>query len=321
MSDSEPMKIIEDVQTTDAVYPGVVLTIGSFDGVHLGHRAIVREVVEKARQRHGTPCVLTMRPHPREFFSPERPPNLLTDERKKARLLAESGIQVLFVLPFNRDVAGMSREAFVEEIVANRCRAQEVVVGHDFRFGKGAEGNFEFLQTFCSERGIGVGQVAPVQVDGERVSSTLVRECLLQGDIDRAALLLGRRYSIAGQVLRGRGIGAQLGFPTANIKPHHTAVPAQGVYAARATLKGVSYPAAVNIGIAPTFSHTEPTIEAHILDFSRDIAGGGIELEFFQRLRPERKFPSRDALIEQIARDVQTVRMYFAADATGGEPT
>ena len=318
MDNPAPMKIIEDVRSTDENYPGVVLTIGSFDGVHLGHRAIVRKVVERARQRNGTPCVLTMRPHPREFFSPERPPNLLTDERKKARLLADIGVQVLFVLPFNRDVAGMSKERFLEEILVGRCRVREVVVGHDFRFGKGAEGDYEFLQAFCRERGIGVAQVAPVQVDGERVSSTLVRECLLQGDIDRAAQLLGRRYSIAGQVIRGRGIGVRLGFPTANIKPNHTAVPAQGVYAAKAWIHDVDYPAAVNIGIAPTISHADLTIEAHLLDFSRDITGGGIELEFFQRLRPERKFPSRDALVEQIARDVETVRAFFA---TGGSCT
>jgi len=313
MTDIGHMKVIDDVRTAPEHFPGVVLTIGSFDGVHLGHQVIVREVIERARQRNGTPCALTMRPHPREFFSPERPPNLLTDEEKKARLLAEMGLQVLFVLPFNRDSAGMPKEAFVDEIVVGRCRAREVVVGHDFRFGRGAEGDYEFLKSYCRRYGIVVDQVAPVQVDGERVSSTLVRECLLQGDLDRVAQLLGRRYSINGKVIRGRGIGAGLGFPTANIKPHHSAVPAQGVYAAKAWIQGMAYPAAVNIGIAPTISHDDLTIEVHVLDFSRDICGEDAELEFFWRLRPERKFPSRKALVTQIGEDVESVRGFFAS--------
>lgn len=313
MHENSSMIVIQDVRAVQQEFPGVVLTIGSFDGMHLGHQAIVREVTEKARKRNGTACVLTMRPHPREFFSPDRPPNLLTDEGKKARLLNELGAQVLFVLPFNRQVAGMSKEEFVEEILVRRCRVREVVVGHDFRFGKGAEGDFQFLESSCRAFGFDVSQVAPVQIDGERVSSTLVRECLLQGDIERAAQLLGRRYSVGGQVVRGRGLGATLGFPTANVKPHHSAVPAQGVYAARAWIQGKSYRAAVNIGIAPTISHEDMTVEAHVLNFAQNIVDGEIELEFFKRLRSERKFPSREALIEQIAKDVETVRDFFAS--------
>jgi len=262
MTEFAGLQIVEDVRSVNAHFPGVVLTIGSFDGVHLGHQAILQSVIDRARQRKGTPCVLTMRPHPREYFSPQRPPNLLTDENKKARLLEGQGIRVLFALPFDRTVAEMSRADFVDEIVWKRCRAEEIVVGHDFRFGKGAEGDYEYLKNHCRKYHIRVDVVPPVQVDGERVSSTLVREHLLQGDIERAAQLLGRRYSIAGQVIPGRGIGADLGYPTANINPHHSAVPAQGVYAAKAWVTGKGYPAAVNIGIAPTISHEDLTIEA-----------------------------------------------------------
>jgi riboflavin kinase/FMN adenylyltransferase len=315
MDEFPEMRIIEDARSTRDVLPNVVLTIGSFDGVHLGHQAILREVIEKARQQDGTPAVLTMRPHPREFFSPERPPNLLTDESTKARLLAEAGIAALFVLPFDASVAGMPKADFIDEIIVRRCHAVEVVVGHDFRFGKGAEGDYEFLEAYCRGFGIGVDQVPPVQMDGERVSSTLVRECLLQGDIDRAAQLIGRRYSIVGQVVRGRGIGTRLGYPTANIKPNHSAVPAQGVYAARAWVLGKGYPAAVNIGIAPTISHEDLTIEAHVLNFSGSITGEAIEVEFYQRIRSERKFSSKEALVGQIARDVETVRKTVSPSA------
>lgn len=314
MTQSGGLQIIEDVRTVETHFPCVVLTMGSFDGVHLGHQAILQSVTERARQCKGTPSVLTMRPHPREYFSPQRPPNLLTDETKKARLFEEQGIEILFVLPFGRTVAEMSREDFFDEIVCRRCRAKEVVVGHDFRFGKGAEGDCEYLQNRCRKHHIRVDIVPPVQVDGERVSSTLVREYLLQGDIERAAQLLGRRYSIAGHVVAGRGIGARLGFPTANIKPHHSAAPAQGVYAAKAWVQGKGYPAAVNIGIAPTISHEAITIEAHILGFAQDITSQEIEIEFFERLRSERKFPSRKALVRQISQDAETVVRFFSSE-------
>jgi len=311
MADEGKMRLIDDVRTVREHFPGVVLTIGSFDGVHLGHQAILREVAGRARSRNGTPCVMTMQPHPREFFSPERPPNLLTSETQKARLLEDYGVQVLFVLPFDAAVAQMPAETFVDEIIVRRCQAVEVVVGHDFRFGKGARGDYEFLAERIRHHGAMAAQVPPVHVDGERISSTLLRECLLEGDLDRAAQLLGRRYTIAGRVVSGRGIGAGLGFPTANIKPDHSAVPAHGVYAALARVSGDAWPAAINIGIAPTISHEDLTIEAHVLGFSGQITGEFIEIEFFKRLRPERRFPTKEALIAQISQDVQLVQAFF----------
>ena len=305
------MTIIDDVRGNSETFPNLVLTMGSFDGVHLGHALILDEVVKEAKAIGGTPAVLTMRPHPREYFSPDHAPNLLTDDAKKADLMAERGIEVVFFLEFNADTAGMAPEAFVKEIVVGACGAKALVVGHDCRFGKGAEGDFAFLQAAGPRYGFTVRQVPPLIIESERVSSTLIRERVLQGELRAVEVLLGRRYSISGEVLKGRGMGEKLGFPTANIKPLHSAVPAQGVYVAEVMDGDRRLPAAVNIGIAPTIRHEDLTIEAHILDFHEDLLGHRIEVVFHRRLRPERKFPSLEALVDQIGKDVVSARKYF----------
>ena len=306
------MDVVEDIRRSDTNYPNVVMTVGSFDGIHLGHRSILERVVSKAREIGGTPAVLTMQPHPREFFAPGQAPNLLTSFAKKRQLLEEAGIEVLYVLPFDRDTADMEPKAFVEEILCGHCHATAIVVGHDCRFGKGAQGDFEYLENAAPKYGFSVEEVPPLYVETERVSSTLVRERVIQGDMARVETLLGRKYSVLGEVQPGRGIGVTLGFPTANIKPDHNAVPAQGVYIAEALVKGRRLPAAVNIGIAPTIRHEDVTIEAHLLDFSEDITGCEIEIVFHRRIRPEKKFAGREELQEQIGRDVEAVRAHFA---------
>ncbi len=307
------MIVAENIRQTRVELPHVVLTIGSFDGVHLGHQRILQETAASAHAANGTAAVLTMRPHPREFFSPDHPPNLLTNDTKKLELLAQHGADAVFFLPFDEDAAQLEPEAFLTEILLDRCGARELVVGHDFCFGKGARGDFHFLEQQADRLGFAVKQVPPVLIDGERVSSTLVRERILSGDLEGARMLLGRRYSVMGKVLRGRGIGRSLGFPTANIQPYHTAIPAQGVYAAEVLYGDTPRAAAVNIGIAPTIRHDGETIEAHLLDFDTDITGQQLEVIFHHRLRPERKFPSREALVEQIGRDVAAIRAYFDA--------
>lgn len=305
------MEIIEDVTKSDKNFPNVVLTVGSFDGIHMGHRYILEDVVRKAKALGGTPAMLTMRPHPREYFSPHNAPNLLCDFDKKIELLDDLGIEVVYVLPFNAATAAIPAETFVEDLLRDKCHVKSLVVGHDCRFGKGAKGTFMLLKDMGPEMGFDVEEIAPITVDSERVSSTLIRERILQGDLATVEKLLGRKYSVSGIVESGRGIGSTIGFPTANIHPYHTAIPAQGVYIAEAILDGEAYPAAVNIGIAPTIRNEDITIEAHLLDFDEDIRGKEIEILFHGRVRPERKFPNKEALIEQIARDVQTVRDYF----------
>lgn len=307
------VRVIDDVRQTNEEFPGVVLTVGSFDGVHAGHRVIVKNVVELARRLGGTPAVLTMDPHPREFFSPERAPNLLTSLSKKIRLLGELGIEVVYVLPFDETTAAIPAEKFIEDILEKHCHAVAVIVGHDCRFGKGAKGDYDMLEREGPAHGFTVQQVPPVTLSSERVSSTLCRERVLLGDLEGVEALLGRKYSITGTVEAGRGRGHGLGFPTANFKPSHNAVPAQGVYIAEAIVDGTPYSAAVNIGIAPTIRHEDTTIEAHLLDYSENLVGREIEIVFHKRIRSEKKFPSLDALVAQIRADVEATREYFAS--------
>jgi riboflavin kinase/FMN adenylyltransferase len=307
------MRVVADLLDHPIEEDGLVLTIGSFDGVHRGHQAILEEVVRTARENNGTAAVVTMRPHPRQFFTPDDPPNLLTAPGKKEALFEAAGVDLLIFLRFDAHIANLDRTSFVREILHERCRARHIVIGHDFCFGKDASGDYTFLDAIGPEYGFDVKRMPPLLVDGERASSTRIRELVLQGDLDRAARFLGRRYAITGQVVAGRGIGAKLGFPTANVRPFHNAVPAQGVYAAQALLAdGTRHTAAVNIGIAPTIRQEDLTIEAHLLDFQGELSGQKIEVEFHHRLRPEQKFPSPEALIAQIGQDVEAVRTHFA---------
>jgi len=305
------MDIVPDIRAAASDYPGVVLTVGSFDGIHRGHKLILDRVTAIAREKNGTPAVLTMRPHPREFFTPDNAPNLLTSDAKKEQLLDAAGISVLFVLPFDRRTADMEPERFIDELLVRNCRVNTIVVGHDCRFGRGARGDVAMLRALGASRGFTVEEIPPLILGAERVSSTLVRERVLQGDLAGVESLLGRPYSLTGVVVRGRGIGVTLGFPTANVRPHHSAVPAQGVYVAEAIVDGVRRPAAVNIGIAPTIRQEDLTVEAHLIDFSGDLVGKEIEIVFLRRLRSEKKFRSREELQEQIARDIQSTRDFF----------
>lgn len=303
--------VIDDVTTTDRLVPHVVLTVGSFDGVHLGHQHMLACVRDAARLDGGTPAVMTMRPHPRQYFAPGHAPNLLTSDKQKVELLTACGVQVVYFLPFDAQTANLEPEQFLEDILVGRCRPRKLFVGHDFRFGKGARGDFDLLLQKQEEFGYSVAEVPPLVLDGERVSSTLIRERVIEGDLAGAERFLGRKYSIVGEVVEGRHIGAQLGFPTANVRPGDSAVPAHGVYVAEVMLDGRMIPAAVNIGIAPTIRHEDILIEAHLLGFNDELRGKEIEIVFHHRLRPEYKFPSREALVAQIARDVATTRSYF----------
>ena len=305
------MEIVENVLDHSPEPSGVVLTIGSFDGVHLGHRALLDRLVEEARQSGMPSAVMTLRPHPRQFFNPENAPNILTSDHQKARLLEAIGVDTLFFLPFNATIANLDRAAFLRDVVAGRCGTRKLVVGHDFRFGKGAQGTFEYLAENAPALGMEVSQIDPLFACGQCVSSTIIRERILQGEVESVEELLGRRYAIEGEVVSGRGIGNTLGFPTANVLPHNSAIPAHGVYAAEALVDGQCWMAAVNIGIAPTIRQDEVTIEAYLLDFHGDLVGKVIEIVFHKHLRPEKKFASLDALIVGIAEDVTRVREHF----------
>jgi riboflavin kinase/FMN adenylyltransferase len=305
------MKVIEDVTKLEERFQRLVLTVGSFDGVHLGHQRVLQIVVEHAKRISGVAGVMTIKPHPREFFTSQHSPNLLTSDSKKIELMERAGIDVIFILPFNEETSALSPRAYVENILYERCRVAEIIVGHDFQFGKNAEGDYDFLRQVADEFQFSAFQVPPMVINGERISSTVIRERLFDGDLDEVEKFLGRKYSIRGEVISGRGIGTTLGFPTANILPHHTAIPAQGVYAAEVFLDGSRYPAAVNIGVAPTIKNSEIVIEAFILGFEGNLRGTEIEILFHKRLRPERKFASQEELISAIKNDVENVRSQF----------
>ncbi len=306
------MRVINDVRSVAERIEKVVLTIGCFDGVHLGHQLILRKVLEEACAMDGVPAVMTLDPHPRRFFFPDNTPNILTDNPLKERLLAEQGVAVLYKLPFDATAADMTPQEFVEQLIVERCRAATVVVGHDFAFGRRAEGDFEFLARAAGRFGFRAVQMSPLTIGGQRVSSTLIRERVVQGEVEGLEHLLGRPFLLSGKVTPGRGIGKTLGFPTANLDTGPCAVPAHGVYAAQAVVNGSAYAAAVNIGIAPTIRNAVSLVEAHLLDFRGEITGENMELAFYKRLRPEKKFASRDDLMDAIAADVDAIRCYFS---------
>lgn len=302
------MRVVRNILETELAAPRVVLTAGSFDGVHLGHQSLLGHVTRAARDRSGTAAVLTFSPHPRRFFAPGHALNLLTTESQKFDHMERCGVDAVCVLPFTETAAQLEPLAFLTSIVKARCHAELLVVGHDFRFGRDARGDFALLRERAEDIGVEVEEAPPLYMEGERVSSTLIREMLLQGDVEKAGRLLGRPYAMAGRVCAGRGIGAELGFPTANLCPSDAVVPAQGVYAARARVDGAPFCAAVNIGIAPTIRNEETIVEAHLLDFRGDLAEQELELVFLERIRPEMRFASREELAARIASDVEQVR-------------
>lgn len=306
------MHIIEDVRTTAQQFPRVVLTIGCFDGVHLGHQQILDTLLDEAQASNGTPAVMTLEPHPRQYFFPDNAPNLLTDTAVKQRLLEEYGIQVLYTLPFDHDTAVMSPQQFVASILVKRCNVVKVIVGHDFAFGHNARGDYDYLLMAAQQHGFSIRQIPPLIIGSQRVSSTLIRERVIQGEVENVEQYLGRKFSLTGRVIPGQGIGRILGFPTANLDVGLCAVPAHGVYAAEAVVQGKRYVAAVNIGIAPTIRDAHPLVEAHLLDFSGELNADTMEIVFHKHLRPEKKFSSRDALSAAIAADVQYIRDYFS---------
>jgi len=293
---------------------GAWVTIGVFDGVHRGHQALLRDFVAEARQ-HGAPAVVvTFYPHPAEVLGNHRAPFYLTTPEEKAAYIAALGVDVLVTHPFNREIAQRSARAFMEDLHAH-LGLRRLWVGYDFALGRNREGDIPALRALGKVLGYTVHVVEPYRLDGDVVSSTRIRQALAAGDVALAARLLGRRYIVPGEVVRGDGRGRQIGFPTANLAvwPKRM-VPATGVYACYADVDGHKYPAVVNIGVRPTFEQqpAAPRLEAHLLDFHGDLYGKTLPVEFVARLREERRFPSPEALAAQIQRDIAAARAVLA---------
>ena len=293
--------------------PGpTAVAIGNFDGVHRGHGALLGRLGDVAREFSLPPTILTFEPHPREFFSPASAPARLTTLREKLELLAAAGIEQAMVCRFNAAFAALSADQFIERVLVDGLRIRHLIIGDDFRFGKGRSGDFSLLQQAGAAHGFAVEAMGSVTVDGERVSSSGVRAALAAGEMEHAARLLGRPYIIDGQVAHGDKIGRQLGFATANIRIKHNPLPMTGVFAVEVSgLGDQPLPGVANLGIRPTVGGTRPLLEVHLFDFDRDIYGKHISVRFVHKLRTEQRFPNFDALKAQIAADAVAARAFF----------
>jgi riboflavin kinase/FMN adenylyltransferase len=302
-----------DLLPPSASFSRAVVTIGNFDGVHLGHRAILNRVCHRARELDGQAVAITFDPHPLKVLRPELHLPLLTTPAQKLELLAAAGLEAVVVLPFTPAFAALPARDFVAQYFCERLRVREVVVGHDYSFGRGREGNIDLLKEMGRDHGFTVQVVWAVEVDGAVVSSSLIRALLCLGKVAEAAHLLGRPYATVGEVVPGKGRGARLlQVPTANLRPENELLPATGIYAVRVRRGPDTLPGVANIGTCPTFDNSELSLEVHLLDFSGDLYGENLEVEFVARLREERRFPSFEALAAQIQADIAAARQALA---------
>lgn len=299
------MRVFRHIAPSEAP---VALAIGNFDGVHLGHQAILSRLRERAAAAGMVSAVMTFEPHPREFFTPAMAPTRLTSLREKLELFEAAGIERVYLCRFNQRFAGISAQDFMQEIL-QKMHAALIMVGDDFRFGAARAGGLQELRT----QGFAVESIADVMVDGVRVSSTAIRDALAAGNLDLAGRLLGRSYSISGHVAHGDKLGRQLGYPTANIYMLHARPPLYGIYAVKLSgLDGRDLPGVASLGVRPTTKvQGKPLLEVHLFDFDRDIYGRHVRVHFLKKLRDEAKFPDLEALKRQIAADEQAARLFF----------
>ena len=291
---------------------GSVITVGTFDGVHLGHRDILRRVAERAAALGVPGLLVTFRPHPLEVVNPSAAPMLLTPGEEQLDALADSGPLLVSVLPFTRSLASYSAEAFVREILVSRYRVRTLVVGHDHGLGRGRQGDVGTLRAIGEMQGFDVDVVSPTLDDhGLPISSSAVRTSIAHGDLDRARGALGRPYSFRGTVAQGHGRGREIGYPTVNIRlaSAKKLLPPPGVYAVRAETRRGSFGGMMNLGPRPTFGDYELSLEVHLFDASGDWYGEQMSVEMIRRLRDTTRFPSIDALIEQLGRDAVDARV------------
>ncbi|MCZ6711826.1 MAG: bifunctional riboflavin kinase/FAD synthetase [Gammaproteobacteria bacterium] len=306
------MEIVRGLHNFKPRHRGCVLTVGNFDGVHRGHQLLLSHLIAKGQQLGVSTTLMTLEPAPREFFAGETVPARLTRFREKVTLLEPSGLDRIVCLPFNERIANTPAEWIVEELMHKLLAIKYVVVGDDFRFGKGAAGDYHMLEESGAEFGFEAAHIGTLEVDGERVSSTRIRECLADGDFALTERLLGHPYFIMGRVVYGRQLGRTLGAPTANIQLQRYRAALNGVYAVKVNGLDRTYEGVANIGIRPTVDGKEPLLEVHIFDFDRDIYGALISVEFRHKIRDERQFDGLDALKAQIHYDFETARAWFA---------
>jgi riboflavin kinase/FMN adenylyltransferase len=309
------MIIFSEPQRFSQLEQNCVATIGKFDGVHLGHQLILDQLKAEAEQRELPSLVILLEPHPEEFFAGDANscPARLTTLREKLELLESFGIDYVFQLNFDQGISQLSAEDYIQQILVDGLGVKCFIVGNDFRFGHQRRGDYAMLEARGAELGFAVQETMAYEYNGQRISSTYIREQLAAANFDLVEQLLGRPYSMKGEVVRGKQLGTDLGFPTCNINPHRHRIPLHGVYACQVRLADQYRPAAVNIGYRPTVSESgEALLEAHILDFDEDLYGKTIEVIFRCKIREEVKFDGLDALKQQISADVRQVREVLA---------
>ncbi len=285
-----------------------VVTIGNFDGVHLGHREIFRRLKESARRLNGVSVVITFNPHPLRVIPSTKPVTLINTLDEKVTLIEASGLDYLLIIPFDQVFASSSASEFVERILVNTIGVKNILIGYDYAFGKGRGGGVELLRTLGERFSFSVDLLAPISVNGTIYSSSLIRSMIREGRVAEAVLFLGRHFSIEGEVVHGSHRGKTLGFPTANIITDKELIPADGVYAVKVRIGDELYDGACNIGDNPTFSGEKQSIEVFVFDFSGELYGQNIRLYFIERLREERQFASTQELIDAISADVARCR-------------
>ena len=306
------MRIIRGIKSCCEKFPDPVLTLGNFDGVHLGHQAIFQKVVARAREIKGTSIAFTFEPHPLKVLAPERSPRLLNTFHGKMKLIERSGIQIAVCAEFDREFADQNPEEFARRVLVEGLGVREVYVGYDYACGKGREGSIGSLREMGERYGFLVGVVEAIQVNGTVVSSSRVRDLVTEGRVEDAPRYLDRFYTIEGNVVHGASRGHTLGFPTANIQTVNELLPAYGVYAVRSHLGGRMIDGVAAIGVRPTFGDGPVSIEVFLFDFDGDLYGKHVEVAFIKRLRGEMKFPDADALVRQMHKDVEEAKAALA---------
>lgn len=286
-----------------------VIAIGNFDGVHLGHKAVINELRKISNNENLTSCVLTFEPHPKKVLF-DKEFRILQDTNEKSLILTKFNIDTLIIHPFTKNFSEYSPEKFVSEIVKNQFHAAFVVVGNDFSFGANHKGNIQALTEILREHDIKTVIVQPVIIDGMEIHSTVIREFISKGQIKEANKYLAEPYSLYCEVVRGEGRGSQIGFPTLNMFEHSKVIPAKGAYVSKTILSGKMYDSVTNIGVNPTFEGKELKIETHILDFNADVYGQYAKIIFIDKLRDEKRFKSIEELVVQIKQDVAARKKY-----------
>jgi riboflavin kinase/FMN adenylyltransferase len=306
------MQLIRGLHNLCPQHRGCVATIGNFDGVHLGHQAVIGQLGEEAGRLHLPSALITFEPQPMEYFRPQQAPARLSRLREKVEALRRFHIDRLLLLPFNRKLSQMRAEEFIQRVLVDGLGVKYLVVGDDFRFGKDRTGDFAMLQAAGREHGFAVVNMHTFEINGERVSSTRVRAALNNSDLATAEQLLGRSYRMSGRVAHGAKLGRQLGFPTANIHVHRKATPLQGIFVVEVFgIDGEPLPGVASLGTRPTVDGKTTILEVYLFDFDRDIYGKYLQVSFLHKLRDEVRYTTLDALKVQIGKDVENAQYYF----------